>query len=148
MMEDLVAADTGEVVLLKVNYQHALQLEGEVQSAVGYCILKRPGGFLLALPPTYIPQPVLEEASREGFLGILGPYTVTTASAVELAESGECSLPARSPCSSQTFQNRLWPGSRFWKKTSLSVCPSWRRLQTSSPWPPHSWLLRHRGQRE
>eukprot|EP00439_Symbiodinium_sp_Y106_P081381 s400_g20.t1 len=77
MMEDLVAADTGEVVLLKVNYQHALQLEGEVQSAVGYCILKRPGGFLLALPPTYIPQPVLEEASREGFLGILGPYTIS-----------------------------------------------------------------------
>ena len=88
-MEDIVAADGGEVVLLRINYQRALQLEGDAAWAVCYCILKRAGGFLLALPPTYIPQPVLDEASREGFTGILGPFELTTAPAVELSETGE-----------------------------------------------------------
>ncbi|CAE7233553.1 unnamed protein product [Symbiodinium sp. CCMP2456] len=88
-MEDIVPADSGEVVLMKLNYQRALQLEGEALWAVCYCIMKRAGGFLLALPPAYIPQPVLEEASREGFIGILGPYVLTTSPAVELSETGE-----------------------------------------------------------
>ena len=67
MTEELVSADTGEVVLLKVNYQQALQLEGEAQPAVGYCIMKRPGKLLvgpsceLHFPRGGLPQRLLRD---------------------------------------------------------------------------------------
>ena len=63
MTEELVSADTGEVVLLKVNYQQALQLEGEAQPAVGYCIMKRPGKLLVG-PSCELHFP---RASRKGY---------------------------------------------------------------------------------
>ncbi|CAE7225066.1 unnamed protein product [Symbiodinium sp. CCMP2592] len=96
-MEEIVAADTGEVVLLRVNYALALGLEGEVPWAAAYCVLKRPGGLLLVLPAGYLPAQVLLDAFGEGFRGALGPHTETSAPAVELVESGEWAgvYPAR-----------------------------------------------------
>ena len=64
IMDDVISADTGEVVLLKVNYHLALQLEGDSPPAGGYCVMRRPGGLLLALPRNFLPQDVLQEASR------------------------------------------------------------------------------------
>ena len=98
IMDDVIPADTGEVVLLKVNYQRALQLEGDSPPAVGYCVMRRPGGLLLALPRDFLPSDVLQEATLDGFTGVLGPSTITSAPAVELAEAGDWVgvYPARS----------------------------------------------------
>ncbi|CAE7212545.1 unnamed protein product, partial [Symbiodinium sp. CCMP2456] len=88
IMDDVIPADSGEVVLLRVN-QRALQLDGESSPAVGYCVMRRPGGLLLALPATFLPQEVLSEAAQDDFAGVLGPSTITSAPVVELAEGGE-----------------------------------------------------------
>ncbi|CAE7488995.1 unnamed protein product [Symbiodinium sp. CCMP2592] len=111
-MEEIVAADTGEVVLLRLNYALALGLEGEVPWAAAYCVLKRPGGFLLVLPAGYLPSQVLLDISGEGFRGALGPHTETSAPAVELMESGDgpaFTRPETSTFCLPTSQKRLWP---------------------------------------
>ena len=87
--EDIVPADSGEVVLLKLSFQKALGSDEEGQSAVCYCVLKRPGGFLLAVPSGFLSAGALQEASDLGFPGLIGPFTPAYAPAVELSESGE-----------------------------------------------------------
>ena len=54
VMDDIVPANSGEVVLLRASYQRALQLEGESPPAVGYCVMRKPGGLLLALPQNFL----------------------------------------------------------------------------------------------
>ena len=87
--EDIVPADSGEVVLLKLSFQRALGSDEEGQSAVCYCVLKRPGGFLLAVPSGFLSAGALQEASDLGFPGLIGPFTPAYAPGVELSESGE-----------------------------------------------------------
>ena len=71
--------------MLKLRHHLFLSGAAETPPAVCYCVLKRPGGFLLAVPSGFL----LQEASNEGFVGMLGPHTPATAPAVELLESGD-----------------------------------------------------------
>ena len=93
-LEDILPAEGGEVTLLRMDFRSALGLEGEGPPAVCYCVLKRPGGFLLALPPHFLPEEVLDGARAENFVGLLGPHISTTAPAVELSDAGEWLAPS------------------------------------------------------
>ena len=105
--EDIVSADTGEVVLLKLNFQRALGSPEEEPCAVCYCVMKRPRGFLLAVPSGFISAGALQEASDSGFPGVIGPFTPAYAPAVELSETGEwIGVYPRGPSSSLSWTFR------------------------------------------
>ncbi|CAE7488234.1 unnamed protein product [Symbiodinium sp. CCMP2456] len=87
--DEVVPAEAGEVNLLKVRPQEVLGIVSDAPPAVCYCVLSRPGGFLLVLPSGVFSPGVLQEAADQGFSSVIGPSTVITAPAVELAESGE-----------------------------------------------------------
>ena len=87
--EEVQPAEAGDVSLLKLRSHLLLPGAEEGPPAVCYCVLKRPGGFLLAVPLDYLPAGLLREATAEGFTGVLGPHVVASAPAVELGESGE-----------------------------------------------------------
>ena len=87
--EEVLPAEAGDVSLLKLRSFLLFPGAEEGPPAVCYCILKRPGGFLLAVPVGYLPAGLLREATAEGFSGVLGPHVVANAPAVELGESGE-----------------------------------------------------------
>ena len=87
--DEVAAAEAGDVSLLKLRPQLVLPDFTDAPPAVCYCVLKRPGGFLLVVPGASLPSGLLQEAANEGFVGLVGPYTTATAPAVELAENGD-----------------------------------------------------------
>ena len=111
-MDELVPADTGEVVLLRFHYPTALLMESEVPAAVAYCVLKRPGTFLLALPAAYIPGPVLEKV----FFQPLNPTPVPVLRPWSL----------QSQASGWAFTRAgAWKSS--WPTSARSLWEAWRR---------------------
>ena len=87
--EEVQPAEAGEVNLLKVRLQDVLGIASDAPPAVCYCVLSRPGGFLLVLPNGVFSPGILQEAADLGYPGVIGPSTVISAPAVELSESGD-----------------------------------------------------------
>ena len=87
--DEVQPAEAGEVNLLKLRFQDVMGIVSDAPPAVTYCVLSRPGGFLLVVPNGVFPPGLLQEAADTGYPGVIGPSTVISAPAVELAENGE-----------------------------------------------------------
>ena len=64
--EDVLAAEAGDVTLMKLRSHLLVAGSAEGPPALCYCVLRRPGGFLLAVCQGYLPQGLLQEAVDRG----------------------------------------------------------------------------------
>ena len=88
--EALVAAQGGEIELLVLDPSSDPALEECFASPCAcYCVLKRPCGFLLAVPANSLDDAVLRSAEEAGFLGVIGPSRTTLCRAVSWTDTGE-----------------------------------------------------------
>ena len=61
---------------------------------LGYCIMKRPSGFLLCVPDGFLPQEELDRGQEAAEVEGVGPSFQVTAPAVMLASTGEWMVQA------------------------------------------------------
>ncbi|CAE7205238.1 unnamed protein product [Symbiodinium sp. KB8] len=89
-LEALAPAEAGEIELLVLDPGLDPALEECFASPCAcYCVLKRPGGFLLAVPANSLDEAALLAAEEAGFAGVVGPSKTTLCKAVSWTDTGE-----------------------------------------------------------
>ncbi|CAE7255329.1 unnamed protein product [Symbiodinium sp. CCMP2592] len=89
-LDAISPAEAGGVDVLVLDPSSDPALEECLSSPCAcYCVLKRPGGCLLALPSAAVSEPALSTAEAAGHPGLVGPFLALTCKAISLTESGE-----------------------------------------------------------
>ena len=89
-LASLVSAESGAVSLVEFTWPWPpAEDPDEASSCIAYVVMKRDEGFLLCIPPAFIPEQVLAEGQANEASDGVGPSLEVVAPAVRLTPQGE-----------------------------------------------------------